>query len=252
MSGFSRAIWLVPLCLMLTGCTEITCFTSGTRIGVPGGSTPIELLSPGDSVISIDPRTSIVSINRVLSIETATSDGYLFITTESGEQVRVTKHHPFLAAGEKTFKEIGSISKGDTLWTWSGSALIASTVAKTQWFSEGVDVHHLVLDESPHTFVAENFVVRNKSPALVPFDVGAASVPSTAGWILVNGEQFLGQPPDTLLSAIFLREYVLEAVPRSGYRFAKWEGSVADSGSVVTSAAFEDSTEWVRCVFDSL
>jgi hypothetical protein len=83
------------------------CFTGETEIGVKNSKTPklqtekIENLKPGDVVESFDPKTGEIKEGTVSDVTKTMREGYYILETESGEKVKVTGEHPFLAVKAK-------------------------------------------------------------------------------------------------------------------------------------------------------
>jgi len=81
-----------------TGETEISVGQAGERAGEQEGETKeIKDLQPGDVVESFNPETGEVVEGTVEDVTKTTREGYYLLETESGEKVKVTGEHPFLA-----------------------------------------------------------------------------------------------------------------------------------------------------------
>ena len=81
-----------------TGETEISLGQEGERAGEQEGATKqIKDLKPGDVVKSFDPETGEITEGTVSDVTKTTREGYYILETESGEKVKVTAEHPFLA-----------------------------------------------------------------------------------------------------------------------------------------------------------
>ena len=248
-----RILVLAILCLALTGCTTITCFLAGTQISTPTGLIAIESLLPGDTVLSIDPNSSEPVFALVHSIHSSMATGYLLIETTDGNSVKVTEHHPFFTSERRQFCAANSLVPGDSLWVWSGNTLKSTLISNITKVTGSVAVYHLVIDRNPHTFLSNGYLVHNKTPPPPdPISISVTSVPDRAGWILVNGQDSLGQIPDMVFSTFPYASVRFEAVPRSGWRFNRWEGAAQTLDSVVTHATFESPPNWIRCVFDTI
>jgi len=78
------------------------CFTGETEITVKetGGAKETEQiknLEAGDSVSSFDPETGEIKESTVSDVTKTTREGYYILETESGQKIKVTAEHPFLA-----------------------------------------------------------------------------------------------------------------------------------------------------------
>ncbi len=81
-----------------TGETEISIGQEGERAGEQERETkPIKDLKPGDVVESFSPETGDIKEGTVSDVTKTTREGYYELETESGERVKVTGEHPFLA-----------------------------------------------------------------------------------------------------------------------------------------------------------
>jgi hypothetical protein len=102
-------------CCPCTGCQP--CFTGETEITVGESENSensdnsensetkqIKDLKPGDVVESFNPETGKIKEGTVSDITKTTREGYYTLETESGEKVRVTAEHPFLAIKAKNFQ----------------------------------------------------------------------------------------------------------------------------------------------------
>lgn len=255
---WSTQAWLGAAALwgLLSGCDGPThsCFVGGTGVSTPGGPVSIERLVAGDSVVCIDPKSGERSIGLVQSLERSTADEYLVVRMASGRQVGVTVHHPFWVAKAASYKKAGQFEPGDELALWNGIQLISDEVVDIYSISRSAEVYHLVIDREPHTFLVSQLVVHNKQPPPPPpVRVRVTSSPDDAGWVRVDDQldQFLGQGRDTLLFAPEGKLVKLEAVPRVGWRFDHWEGTVSRSDTFVVLLEVEEDS-WVTCFFDTL
>jgi hypothetical protein len=82
------------------GCCGGGCFTGETEINTENSKTPklqIKDLEEGDLVSSFNPETGEIKENTVSGILKFTREGYYELETESGNKVKVTGEHPFLA-----------------------------------------------------------------------------------------------------------------------------------------------------------
>jgi RHS repeat-associated protein len=90
------------------------CFAAGTRILTRDGERPIELIRPGDEVLSADAQTGKQSYQDVVRTLVRQTDVLLCITTRDGLTVRATPEHPFWVQG-KGFVEAKKLARSDLL-----------------------------------------------------------------------------------------------------------------------------------------
>lgn len=132
------------------------CFPAGTEVATPGGNADIERLVPGDAVVSVtDKGTIIQSVVRKVFL---TRSPLLTVKTDFGT-LRTTAEHPVLLANGG-FLPAGQLAAGERILLKRGGELMAATV-RGKWTEEEEEVFNLEVDE-PHTFIADGFVVHNK------------------------------------------------------------------------------------------
>ena len=251
---FAIAVASVSL-IPLAGCEDsgTSCFLSGTQIATPSGPVRVENLVVGASVISVDPISGTSSIAVVQSIESVSVDEYLVVRTASGGRVNVTRHHPFWSPDASSFEQIGDLSSGDNIARWQGGKMHQDAIVGIERKSGSGTVYHLEVDRAPHTFLADNYVVHNKTfppPPLPSTNVALTVYPQNVGWIR-SSNRFFGEGRDTLLFAPVGGIVELEAVPRIGWVFDHWEGNVARTDTFVVYLEVKKDV-WAKCVFDSL
>jgi predicted lipid-binding transport protein (Tim44 family) len=136
------------------------CFLPDTPVLLADGtSRPIGEVRVGDGVLAFDAagRTVPARVKAVLVHEV---EGYLVVRTERVE-LRVTEEHPFFV-GEGTFKTIGSLRVGDTVWAHNGAGAFTPQRLLSV---ERVQAHTTVFNlqtEEPHTYFADGIAVHNK------------------------------------------------------------------------------------------
>lgn len=132
------------------------CFPAGTKIKTPTGSKAIELLTPGDQVLSINRngqefatqvQSTFVTRSKILSVKT--NLGVLHTTAE----------HP-IALSNGDFIPAGQLKTQDTLIFKNARGIQTAVVQSLRNEAEQV-VFNLSVS-SPHTFIANNFLVHNK------------------------------------------------------------------------------------------
>jgi len=120
------------------------CFPAGTPVKTPSGEVAIELLLPGDSVLS--------GLGGVTAVEATfvTRARVLELRTDRGV-LRTTAEHPLLCADGK-FRLAGELARGSRL---AGATVIGVALSNEEL------VYNLRVGP-PDTFVAGGFVVHNK------------------------------------------------------------------------------------------
>ena len=134
-----------------------SCFARGTMISTPGGRIPIEQIKVGDQVTAIaeDGKPVFVKVT-----ETHATRSRLVVISTPAASLRTTAEHPIGLAGGG-FWDAGELQAGSSILMWlNGSA--TSAEVSSQWATSAAeDVFNLTVD-SPHTFIADGFVVHNK------------------------------------------------------------------------------------------
>jgi predicted lipid-binding transport protein (Tim44 family) len=133
------------------------CFPAGTMIRTPAGPTPIETLSAGDRVRTVDASGETVEagVEKLF----ATRSAVITIETDRGT-LRTTREHPVGLPGG-LFLEAGKLRPGQKVLIWSdGSLNPAGVIGISTQAGEEV-VFNLSVGQ-PHTFLAGNFLVHNK------------------------------------------------------------------------------------------
>jgi predicted lipid-binding transport protein (Tim44 family) len=132
------------------------CFPPGTQVETPTGYVAIESLTPGDSVITIDKVGRI----RKSKVETtfATTSNLLIINTDQGT-LKTTDEHP-LALSTGGFVRADKLSPQDAIVFEKQGKLLPAIIQSVQKKSESL-VFNLQV-QSPHTFIADGFLVHNK------------------------------------------------------------------------------------------
>jgi predicted lipid-binding transport protein (Tim44 family) len=120
------------------------CFQAGTRVRTPQGEVMIETLRPGDLVLAGNGYTTRVEAVQV------TRDQVLMLETSAGT-LRTTAEHPLLCADGR-FRLAGELTRGDRL---ENATIQRCVVGGEQ------TVYNLTVG-TPHTFIADGFVVHNK------------------------------------------------------------------------------------------
>ena len=133
------------------------CFPTGTPIRTPQGQTSIEKLSPGDSVLAVDPEGRMIQ-TRVDKIF-ATRSLVLSVDTDHG-LLRTTTDHPLgLPGGD--FVPAGQLRPGQKVLMWEDGGVRSATVLRTTLEGQEREVYNLSVGW-PNTFLAADFVTHNK------------------------------------------------------------------------------------------
>jgi hypothetical protein len=135
---------------------------------VRDGWTPIEDLNVGDEVLSVDPASGEACWTTIREIRSAHRE-CVRLSTSQGQLV-CTSDHPVWSVERGEFSDAGNWALGylTQLTRWSDDALESVEVSNTSVFAGVNEVFDLVLDDDPHTFVADGFLVHNKDPACDP------------------------------------------------------------------------------------
>ncbi|MFB3893466.1 MAG: Hint domain-containing protein [Phycisphaerae bacterium] len=133
------------------------CFPAGTAVQTPGGPRSIETFTPGDVVVSIDDggRPVVSEVEDVF----ATHSPLLLLRTDRGE-LRTTAEHPIRMAGGG-FRLAGDLAPGDVVMLWRDGRAQSATVSEARPTGQMATVYNLTVG-SPHTFIADGFIVHNK------------------------------------------------------------------------------------------
>ncbi len=133
------------------------CFPAGTPIRTPKGQIRIEKLSPGDSVLAIDPEGRIVH-TRVEKIFDTRS--LVFVVETACGILRTTTDHPVgLPGGD--FVPAGRLLPGQKVLMWKDRGIQSATVIRVAHEEKEQQVYNLSV-EWPNTFLASDFATHNK------------------------------------------------------------------------------------------
>ena len=133
------------------------CFPTGTPIRTPQGQTFIERLSPGDSVLAVDPegRMTQARVDKIF----ATRSLVLSVETDHG-LLRTTTDHPLGLPGG-VFLPAGQLRPGQKVLLWEDGGVRSATILRTTLEGQTQEVYNLSVGW-PNTFLAANFVTHNK------------------------------------------------------------------------------------------
>lgn len=133
------------------------CFPAGTMVQTPTGERRIETLTPGETVLAVDP-TGVAVETRIEGLY-ATTSPLLTVVTDIGTLATTSEHPVALVCGG--FCAARQLIAGDRILAWRGGITQTATVRKLRAGTEDTTVFNLQVG-SPHTFVADGFVVHNK------------------------------------------------------------------------------------------
>lgn len=136
------------------------CFLPDTPVLLAGGGRrAISRIKVGEVVLAFDAEGKSVPA-RVRSVLRHEVDRYLVVRTGSVE-LHVTEEHPFYV-GAGTFKTVGALRVGDTLWAHDGRGeLQPQTLLAVERITAHTTVYNLQTEE-PHTYFADGIAVHNK------------------------------------------------------------------------------------------
>jgi predicted lipid-binding transport protein (Tim44 family) len=133
------------------------CFPAGTRVATPDGAAAIETLPPGAAVVGVaaDGRRETVRVVRTIRLLGAPRE----VRTSAGVLCATDGHPVRLADG--SFRPLGELAAGMRVCVARGEGLVAAEVLAAGAAQAPQEVFNLEV-ESPHTFIADGFVVHNK------------------------------------------------------------------------------------------
>jgi hypothetical protein len=137
------------------------CFPAGTAIRVPDGTKPVERIREGDLVTTVGLDGAAVP-RKVVSVF-VTKNRLMEVRTDTGNLV-TTETQP-IALVDGGFRAAGELKAGDRVFRWDGEKRLAVTVKSTLLTGREEPVFNLVLGD-PAIFIAGDFLVRSKPPAL--------------------------------------------------------------------------------------
>jgi hypothetical protein len=151
------------------------CFPAGTKVRVPGGTKLIRHIRAGDLVTTIDADGK-PSSTKVLGLF-VTQNRLLEVRTEGGNLL-TTETQP-VACADGRFQPAGSLRQGDRVWRWVGGKRQAVAVLGVSPAQREASVFNLILGKS-NVFIADDFLVRSKPPAVQALPAGASISDGTA------------------------------------------------------------------------
>ena len=143
------------------------CFPAGTRVLVPGGVALIDRLRAGDVVMTV---TGGGTARPAAVSQVFTTRNQLVELRTSGGSLVATRTQPVCVVGGG-FRETGKLKAGDRLWRWREGRREEVAVEKIVPTGRQEPVFNLIVGESA-VFVADDFLVRGKPPAVASIPVG--------------------------------------------------------------------------------
>lgn len=154
-----------PVALWSVGCAVQTCVAAGTRVVTPRGPVAVEALRPGDVVFAVDVSTG-ARIEATIAAVRSGRRECLVLACE-GQALRVTPDHPIYSPELGGFVEAGRLALGQVTTVLRVDAADerarVAAVGACEAYAGVFDVYDLTLAGDHPTFIAEGFVVHNKS-----------------------------------------------------------------------------------------
>ncbi len=178
------------LILGLGACSNSTdsCVKEGTLIETPSGARPVESLSIGDAVLSVDPASGEIEVGKVVAIRSERRV-YLSVCAGAGRELGVTMEHPLLTRPGGDYATAGellnwgnasaTILADNQSWASAASLVdkqsLANRIARAtplgllesaitiKETGEEAKVFDLTISSTHRNFIANGFVVHNKS-----------------------------------------------------------------------------------------
>jgi hypothetical protein len=158
--------------LLFSGCgtSDTSCLARGTRVKTPDGWKPIERLEVGDAVLCWDHD----ELDYVETVVTATKQARREVVALAvgNMRLRMTADHPVWSPEKNDSKPAEEWVEGNLtalLRTTRGTELVEVT---DRLAYDGVtEVYDITVEHELHNFVADGFVVHNKSAPLDPCSI---------------------------------------------------------------------------------
>ena len=160
---------LLALLSLSAGCSDpegprIACVAEGTRIASPAGEVRVESLRVGDHVWSVDPASGERVDAQVIAVRSARKP-CLELRASDGRVLRATAEHPIYDAESRAYVPLGEwqvdVSRRALLSLGDRQVEAASVSVKSS--TRVRRVYDLTVDSRFHNFVAERFLVHNKT-----------------------------------------------------------------------------------------
>ncbi len=165
MRNISRALWLIPVGLLLATvprCFCGSCFVAGTLVETPDGPRAIETLVAGDAVISVRVSDGARFTRRVDAVTTGVGYEFHTLTVDGVTTHQMTGTHPVFDARQRAFVPAADLPADAQLLNAQGEATaVTGHAVETRWLIPR-RVFNLSVDGPDHTFIADGVVVHNK------------------------------------------------------------------------------------------
>jgi Pretoxin HINT domain/HEAT repeats len=152
----------------MTGTRHTSCFVAGTPVRTRTGQTPIEMIKPGDQVLSQDQDTGELCYKTVLTT-TLRPPTKMVTIKAGGEEITTTLGHPFWVCGQG-WKMAKQLQPGDMLHGLGGAVKIESV----EPLAREPRAYNLVVDDFNTYFVGQSGLLvhdnefRKPTRAIVP------------------------------------------------------------------------------------
>lgn len=143
----------------------IGCVARGSRIRTPEGFRRIEELEVGDEVYSVDPETGELVAGEITAVQT-TQRECVAVACGEGDVLTCTSDHPVYDPEREAYANAGDWVRGDRskLLAVTDEGVESRGVTESDAFVGVRRVFDLTVDTAHHNFVANGYLVHNKSP----------------------------------------------------------------------------------------
>lgn len=154
--------------LVLSSCqTTDSCVAAGTRVATPRGWLPVEQLRIGDAVLAVDVTARVLVATTITEVRRSRRE--CLELTCGDRTLIVTPDHPIFAPARDGFVDAGRVALGQV-----GDVLLVdvpvaeatprvAAVGPCRTYAGVHDVYDLSVAGAHRTFIADGFVVHNKS-----------------------------------------------------------------------------------------
>jgi hypothetical protein len=138
------------------------CVARGARVRVPGGTRPIEELTPGDDVICVDPHSGELVVTPLVAVRSARREcvqlsvGTLTLTLTSDHPVYCPQTDQWAPAGD------WALGNRTQLLEVTTEGVRPVEVTQVRTYCGVHEVFDLSVDHPLHNFVANGLLVHNK------------------------------------------------------------------------------------------